>query len=91
MIETSGNRDISVVDPRVHVIMDLKTPSSGECAKNRLENIPALAKKDEVKFVIGNEEDYAWAKGMVAQHGLSVVRRGVRVPDDHQVGAAGAT
>ena len=71
LIETSGNRDISVVDPRVHVIMDLKTPSSGEQMKNRLANIPHLAKKDEVKFVIGSEEDYEWAKGMVGEHGLS--------------------
>ena len=71
LIETSGNRDISVVDPRVHVIMDLKTPSSGEQLKNRLDNIPHLAEKDEVKFVIGSEEDYEWAKGMVADHGLS--------------------
>ena len=71
LIETSGNRDISVVDPRVHVIMDLKTPSSGEQLKNRLENIPHLAKKDEVKFVIGSEEDYCWAKGMVLEHRLS--------------------
>ena len=71
LIETSGNRDISVVDPRVHVIMDLKTPSSGEQAKNRLENIEHLAKKDEVKFVIGSEEDYLWAKKMVLEHGLA--------------------
>ncbi|MFT5855430.1 MAG: 7-carboxy-7-deazaguanine synthase, partial [Verrucomicrobiales bacterium] len=70
LIETSGNRDISVVDPRVHIIMDLKTPSSGEQLKNRLENIPHLAKKDEVKFVIGSEEDYEWAKGMVREHAL---------------------
>lgn len=70
LIETSGNRDISVIDPRVHVIMDLKTPSSGEQMKNRLENIPHLAEKDEVKFVIGSEEDYLWAKGMVEEHAL---------------------
>ena len=70
LIETSGNRDISVVDPRVHVIMDLKTPSSGEQLKNRLANIPHLAEKDEVKFVIGSEEDYEWARGMVREHGL---------------------
>ena len=71
LIETSGNRDISVVDDRVHVIMDLKTPSSGEQLKNRLENIAHLGEKDEVKFVIGTGEDYLWAKGMVEEHGLS--------------------
>jgi 7-carboxy-7-deazaguanine synthase len=71
LIETSGNRNIAGIDPRVHVIMDLKTPSSGEQLKNRLENIPLLTKKDEVKFVIGSEEDYRWAKGMVEEHRLN--------------------
>jgi 7-carboxy-7-deazaguanine synthase len=71
LIETSGNRDISVIDPRVHVIMDLKTPSSGESLKNRLENVAFLKKKDEVKFVIGSEEDYEWARDKVREHGLS--------------------
>jgi 7-carboxy-7-deazaguanine synthase len=70
LIETSGNRDISVVDPRVHIIMDLKTPSSGEVLKNRLQNIEHLKKKDEVKFVIGSQEDYEWARDMVWKHGL---------------------
>ena len=70
LIETSGNRDISTIDPRVHIIMDLKTPSSGEQLKNRLANIPHLTKKDEVKFVIGSEADYGWARGMVVEHGL---------------------
>ncbi len=71
LIETSGNRDISGVDPRVHIIMDLKTPSSGESARNRLENIPLLRKKDEVKFVLGSPEDYEWAREMVRAHALS--------------------
>ena len=53
------------IDPRVHRIMDLKTPSSGECARNRMENLPLLGVRDEVKFVIGSEEDYAWAKAQV--------------------------
>ena len=65
LIETSGAHDISPVDPRVHRIMDLKTPSSGECARNRMENLPLLGVRDEVKFVIGSEEDYAWAKAQV--------------------------
>lgn len=70
LIETSGNRDISAVDPRVHIIMDLKTPSSGECEKNRYENIPLLRDKDEVKFVIGTREDYVWAREQVKKHDL---------------------
>jgi len=62
LIETSGNRDISFVDQRVHIIMDLKTPSSGESNSNRYENIKLLKPKDEVKFVIGSEEDYIWSR-----------------------------
>src|SRR3954452_3270128 len=49
LIETSGAHDISKIDERVHRIMDLKTPDSGKCKRNRLKNIPPLAKRDEVK------------------------------------------
>jgi 7-carboxy-7-deazaguanine synthase len=65
LIETSGAHDISPVDARVRRIMDLKCPSSGECGRNRMENLALLGVRDEVKFVIGSEEDYAWAKAQV--------------------------
>ena len=65
LIETSGAHDIAPIDARVHRIMDLKCPSSGECERNRMENLPLLGVRDEVKFVIGTEEDYAWAKAQV--------------------------
>jgi 7-carboxy-7-deazaguanine synthase len=71
LIETSGAHDISKIDPRVHRIMDLKTPSSGECARNLWSNIEHLAKRDEVKFVIGSREDYEWACEQVRQHRLN--------------------
>ena len=71
LIETSGAHDLSPIDPRVHRIMDLKTPSSGECARNLLSNISNLAPRDEVKFVIGSREDYEWSRGMVREHGLA--------------------
>jgi 7-carboxy-7-deazaguanine synthase len=70
LIETSGAHDISKIDPRVHRIMDLKTPGSGECARNRMDNIPYLGKRDEVKFVIGSREDYDWSRQMVREHDL---------------------
>lgn len=70
LIETSGAHDIASIDPRVRRIMDLKCPSSGEVARNRFENIPHLKATDEVKFVIGTVEDYAWAKEQIATHGL---------------------
>jgi 7-carboxy-7-deazaguanine synthase len=70
LIETSGAHDISVIDPRVHRIMDLKTPSSGECARNRWENIESLTRGDEVKFVLGSREDYEWARTQIHEHRL---------------------
>ena len=70
LVETSGAHDISKIDPRVHRIMDLKTPGSGECARNLLENIQHLAGRDEVKFVIGSREDYEWSRGMVREYDL---------------------
>jgi 7-carboxy-7-deazaguanine synthase len=70
LIETSGAHDISKIDPRVRVIMDLKCPSSGEVARNRRENIAHLKPMDEVKFVIGTEEDYEWSKITLTEHDL---------------------
>jgi len=70
LLETSGAHDISPVDPRVHTIMDLKCPDSGMCGKNRLENIPLLQKKDEVKFVLASRKDYEWARNMIARHDI---------------------
>ena len=73
LIETSGAHDISGIDPRVHRIMDLKCPSSGEVARNRAGNIPYLKSTDEVKFVIGTVEDYEWSKQQIAAHQLATV------------------
>lgn len=71
LIETSGAHDISAIDPRVHRIMDLKCPGSGECARNRFENIPHLSVRDEVKFVIGSREDYEWTREQIHRHDLA--------------------
>jgi len=73
LVETSGALDITKLDPRVRRIMDLKCPSSGECAQNRLENIPHLKGTDEVKFVIGTQEDYAWAKEQLQRFQLASI------------------
>ncbi len=71
LLETSGAHDISGVDPRVHRIMDLKTPGSAEVERNRYENIAHLTQRDEVKFVIGSREDYEWSRGQLQQHDLA--------------------
>jgi 7-carboxy-7-deazaguanine synthase len=69
-LETSGALDISKVDPRVIKVMDLKTPSSGEVGRNLYRNIGFLDGKDQIKFVIGNEEDYAWSKAALNEYDL---------------------
>lgn len=69
-LETSGAIDVSEVDPRVIKVMDIKTPSSGELSRNLYQNIQYLTKNDQVKFVIGNEEDYGWSKQILTEYQL---------------------
>jgi 7-carboxy-7-deazaguanine synthase len=69
-LETSGALDVADVDRRVVKVMDLKTPSSGETAKNLYRNIDYLTEKDQVKFVIGSDEDYDWSKAVMADYGI---------------------
>jgi len=71
LLETSGAHDIAAVDPRVHRIMDLKTPSSGECGRNLYANIAHLTDRDEVKFVLGSREDYEWAREKMREYDLA--------------------
>ncbi|MGK0441826.1 MAG: 7-carboxy-7-deazaguanine synthase [Pseudohongiellaceae bacterium] len=61
-LETSGAISVQGVDSRVVKVLDLKTPGSGEMAKNDYSNIPLLNQHDQVKFVICNREDYDWAR-----------------------------
>ena len=73
LIETSGAHDISLIDSRVHRIMDLKCPGSGEVEKNLYSNIKHLKATDEIKFVIATLEDYDWAKKQIAEHALETI------------------
>jgi 7-carboxy-7-deazaguanine synthase len=73
LIETSGAHDISKIDSRVHRIMDLKCPSSGEVERNLFPNIAHLKSTDEIKFVIATVEDYEWAKQQIAAHKLNSI------------------
>ncbi|HET9122953.1 MAG TPA: 7-carboxy-7-deazaguanine synthase QueE [Acidiferrobacteraceae bacterium] len=70
-LETSGALSIADLDPAVSIVMDLKTPGSGESARNLPENIALLRPQDQVKFVVTNREDYLWSCAMVREHGLS--------------------
>ena len=67
-LETGGSFDIGAVDSRVKRIVDFKSPSSKMMKNNVWKNIDHLTSRDEVKFVIGNREDYEWAKRMIEQY-----------------------
>ena len=69
-LETSGALDIAGVDPRVARIMDLKAPDSGECDKNRWENLALLGPGDEIKIVIASRADYEWARERMRENRL---------------------
>lgn len=70
-LETSGALDVAPVDPRVIKVVDIKTPSSGEAERNRYENIHHLGSRDQVKFVIGDREDYLWSTDVCRRFGLA--------------------
>ncbi|WP_454063566.1 7-carboxy-7-deazaguanine synthase QueE [Candidatus Nitrospira salsa] len=70
LLETSGAIDTAPVDPRTHVILDVKCPGSGMVDRMDWTNLDRLSKKDEAKFVIKDRQDYEWAKDVLAQYGL---------------------
>jgi len=70
LVETSGEADISRVDPRAHKIMDLKAPGSGESHRNRWSNLDHVRASDEIKFVLASREDYEWARTVLRERAL---------------------
>lgn len=70
LLETGGSLPIDAVPVGVRRIVDLKCPGSGECDRNRWENLDALREGDELKFVIADRDDYEWAKGVVTERAL---------------------
>lgn len=72
-LETSGALDVSGVDPRVSKILDIKTPGSGEAEKNLWANLSHLTGHDEIKFVLCGEDDYNWAKRLLAERRLDAI------------------
>jgi 7-carboxy-7-deazaguanine synthase len=70
LIETSGAQPVSRIDSRVHVVMDLKCPDSGECERNHWDNLNHLKPTDEIKFVIATKLDWEWTVQTIRQHQL---------------------
>ena len=71
LVETSGEADVSRVDPRVHKVMDLKCPGSGESQRNRWSNLEHIGPRDEIKFVLAGRADYEWMRATVRERKLA--------------------
>jgi 7-carboxy-7-deazaguanine synthase len=71
LLETAGNMSIEHIDQRVKIIMDLKCPSSGMENKNLYENLQYLKPMDELKFVVGNREDYDWTVKQIEKYKMN--------------------
>lgn len=72
-LETSGAMDIAALDRRVTVVMDIKTPGSGEVARNRWDNLAHLKPEDQVKFVLCDRADFEWARDVLRERALDQV------------------
>lgn len=70
LLETGGAEAVSGVDRRVHIIMDLKCPDSGECERNRWANLDHLKATDQIKFVLASRRDFDWAVRAIREHRL---------------------
>jgi 7-carboxy-7-deazaguanine synthase len=70
LIETSGERPIDVLPAEVIRIMDIKCPSSGESERMNWDNLACLTERDEVKFVVGDRNDYEWARRIIVERDL---------------------
>jgi 7-carboxy-7-deazaguanine synthase len=69
-LETSGAMPVHEVDPRVRRVVDVKTPGSGESARNLLDQLHELNERDQIKFVICDRADYEWSRSLLTQRGL---------------------
>lgn len=84
-VETGGNRDVSGVPDGVFRIVDLKTPTSGECERNNYDNLKHLRSQDEIKFVVMNEADIKWSVEMIIRYNLDQICHVSISPTDLQL------
>lgn len=71
LLETGGGLDMSLVDPRVRRILDIKCPGSGEALNNHWDNLELLTPRDEIKLVVAHRSDYEWACELLVEHRLA--------------------
>ncbi len=72
-LETGGSLDIRPVDPRVSIVLDIKTPGSGESERNLMQNLDHIVAKDQIKFVICDRADYEWSRALLAERKLNTI------------------
>lgn len=84
-LETSGAVTLEGIDPRVSIVMDIKTPGSGEGDRNCHENIQLLGSKDQIKLVMLDRADYEWAREILREYDLSSVCEVLFSPVDKQL------
>jgi 7-carboxy-7-deazaguanine synthase len=78
LLETGGSQGLAPVDERVHIILDLKAPGSGEESRNRWENLACLRpERDEIKIVLTGRGDYEWAGAQIAKRALAKRARAI--------------
>ena len=70
-LETSGALNVTEVDPRVSRVVDVKTPGSGEEARNLYPQLQTLREPDQIKFVITSRVDYEWSRARVREQALT--------------------
>ncbi|MFK8014695.1 MAG: 7-carboxy-7-deazaguanine synthase QueE [Gammaproteobacteria bacterium] len=87
-LETSGALPVDDVDARCVKVLDLKTPGSGEVARNRLDNLAHLTKRDQIKFVLCDRADYEWARGLMREHQLDARANVLMSPSHGQMEGA---
>lgn len=87
-LETSGAIAVDDVDKRVVKVLDVKTPTSKESAKNKLENFSLLNEDDQIKFVICDENDYRWSKQFIEDNQLNSICEILFSPSHGQLDAA---
>jgi 7-carboxy-7-deazaguanine synthase len=71
LLETNGSMGIENVDKRAHIVLDIKTPSSKMSERMYMKNLECISKKDDLKFVMSNREDYDWAERLVKEYSLT--------------------
>lgn len=86
-LETSGALPVAEVDPRVTLVVDVKTPASGEAHRNLLDQLARLRPRDQVKFVICDRADYEWSRALLQERGTSVQAMPLFSPSHEQLPA----